>query len=170
MERLPVAPDYQFDQTLAALTNPGLLLAANKPAGPANVMAIGWATLGIIWGKPIFQVLVRPSRYTYEFIEASGCFSVNVPAANMRRWVGICGSKSGRDVDKFADYGMAYRPCQTVAAPAIDGCPMVYECRVVHYNDLIPAHLDAEIEASAYGGHDYHRIYFGEILGTFAAK
>jgi hypothetical protein len=47
---------------------------------------------------------------------------------------------------------------------------MVYECRVVHYNDMIPANLDAGIEESAYGGSDYHRIYFGQITGAFAAE
>jgi flavin reductase (DIM6/NTAB) family NADH-FMN oxidoreductase RutF len=52
----------------------------------------------------------------------------------------------------------------------IDACPMVYECRVLHHNDVIPAHLDGEIERRSYGGRDYHRIYFGEILGAYAQE
>jgi len=39
---------------------------------------------------------------------------------------------------------------------------------VVHHNDVIPDHLAPEIEAKSYGGQDYHRLYFGEITGTFA--
>jgi len=170
MERIPVAYDYQLNKTLARLTNPGLLLAATKPSGQSNVMTIGWGTVGIIWGRPIFIVLVRPSRYTYEFIEDSGAFTVNVPTEEMRPWVGFCGSRSGREVDKFAAYQMTISQGQQVAAVTIDACPMVYECKVVHHNDVIPAHLDREVELGAYKGSNYHRLYYGQILGAYAAQ
>lgn len=169
MERHPVAFDYQLSQTLAKLLNPGLLLVSSKKDGQSNVMAIGWGTVGIIWGKPIFQVLVRPSRYTYEFIEDSMVFTVNVPTEAMRRWVGITGSVSGRQVDKFGKYNVATSAAQNIATVTIDDCPLVYECRVVHYNNVLPPHLSGEIERGAYKGSDYHRIYFGQILGVYAA-
>jgi len=169
MKRVAVPYDHQINQNLGLLKNPGLLLAATKPSGESNTMIIGWGQIGFIWGRPIFTVLVRPSRYTYEFIEASGEFTVNVPTAEMRRWVGVCGTRSGRDMDKFGEFGMAITPGQTVDAVTIDACPMVYECRVVHVNDMIPASLAPDIEARQYGGNDYHRLYFGEITGTFAS-
>jgi len=170
MKRERVPYDYKLQKTLALLANPGLLLTSAKPSGEANVMTIGWGTVGIIWERPIFMTLVRPSRYTYGFIEASRAFTVHVPTEEMRRWVGICGTRSGRDMDKFGDYGIATSPAQRVSGVTIDDCPMVYECRVVHYNDLIPAQLDPEIEAGSYGGSDYHRLYFGEILGAYASE
>ncbi len=168
MDRRPVPYDYRLSDTLAKLSRPGLLLVGSKKDGNANVMTIGWGTVGIIWGKPMFVVLVRPSRYTYEFIEDSQAFTVNVPTDDMTRWVGVCGSVSGRSVDKFQEYGMQATPCKDVPSVSIDVCPMVYACRVVHHNDIIPAHLDDVIEASSYGGNDYHRVYFGEIKGTYA--
>ncbi|NLV74860.1 MAG: flavin reductase family protein [Chloroflexi bacterium] len=170
MQRQSVPYDYQLVENLKLLMNPGLLLVSSKPDGTSNVMTIGWATVGIIWGKPIFQAWVRPSRYTYQFIEASQVFTVNVPSPKLRKWTAICGTKSGRDIDKFKDYNIATSPALHVPTITIDQCPMVYECRVVHHNDVIPAHLSDEIETSAYGGNDYHRIYFGEILGTYAAQ
>lgn len=170
MQRTQVSYDHKLNKTLALFRDPGLLLASTKGSGESNVMAIGWGTVGIIWGKPIFVVLVRPSRYTYEFIEDSGAFTVNVPSDDMREWVNVCGSRSGRQMDKFATYNMAITPGHTVSAVTIDACPMVYECRVVHSNDVIPANLAAEIESSFYGGADYHRVYFGEILGAYAAE
>ena len=44
--------------------------------GRDNTMTIGWGSLGVVWGKPVFSVLVRPSRYTFDLLEASGEFSV----------------------------------------------------------------------------------------------
>lgn len=168
MARCAVPYDYRLQDTLALLKKPGLVLASTKPSGESNVMTIGWGSVGIIWGKPMFVALVRPSRYTYEFIEASGEFTVNVPNADMTRWVGICGTRSGRDGDKLAMYGVSASTGRTVASVTVDACPMVYECRVVHHNDLIPSNLDADIKRRAYGGSDYHRVYFGEITGAFA--
>jgi flavin reductase (DIM6/NTAB) family NADH-FMN oxidoreductase RutF len=57
-----------------------------------------------------------------------------------------------------------------VAAATIDACPMVYECRVVHVNDMAPATLPPEIEVASYGGSNYHRYYYGEIVSAWAAK
>jgi flavin reductase (DIM6/NTAB) family NADH-FMN oxidoreductase RutF len=112
--------------------------------------------------------MIRPSRFTYGLIEDSGVFTVNMPTPEMARWVGLCGSKSGRDTDKFAAYDGGTSPAQTVPTLTIDGSPLVYECHVVHTNDLIPANLDPAMDAQFYGGTDYHRLYYGEILGTYA--
>lgn len=170
VRRVRVSYDHGLTKTLALLANPGLLLASTKRSGASNVMTIGWGTVGIIWGKPLFVVLVRPSRYTYGFIHDSGLFTVNVPTEEMREWVNLCGTRSGRELDKFAACGLKTTPGHMVDAVTIDACPMVYECRVVHHNDVLPPNLAPEIERSSYRGSDYHRVFYGEILGAYAAE
>lgn len=170
MERKQVHYTYSLDETLAALNKGGLFLVSTKESGESNVMTIGWATIGNIWGKLVMVVLVRPSRYTYEFIEESGAFTVNVPTADMRKWLGFCGTKSGRDLDKFAELGISVSPGKQVSAVTMDDCPLVYECKVVHWNDVIPDNLTPEIASGSYPLGDYHRIYYGEILGVYAAE
>lgn len=114
-------------------------------------------------------MLVRPSRYTYQFIEESGVFTVNVPTPEMSEYVLFCGTRSGRDHDKFAKFQMSITPGQTVSAVTLDACPLVYECKVVQKNDVIPATFDPAITSSYYRRGDFHRVYYGEILGVFAA-
>ena len=169
MERKPVAFNYNLTEMTTLLNDPGFLLVSTNKNGVSNVMTISWGMIGIIWGRPIFQVLVRPSRYTYQFIEDSKVFTVNVPPPEYKRIVALCGSRSGRDIDKFKEYQIAVSPAHTVPSVTIDACPVVWECRVVHYNDVIPGQLDSAVEADCYGGTNYHRIYFGEIKGTYAA-
>jgi flavin reductase (DIM6/NTAB) family NADH-FMN oxidoreductase RutF len=169
MERIPVPYHHRLDTTLTLLASPGLLLAATKRSGQSNVMTIGWASVGWIWGKPVFVTMVRPSRYTYSFMEEARTFTVNVPTLEMREWVTFCGTRSGREVDKFAAYKMSVSKAQHIEGITIDACPLVYECRVVHVNEIVPAALTPEIESRAYRGADYHRFYYGEILGTYAA-
>lgn len=150
-------------QTLALMVDPGLLLVAADAQGHANVMTIGWGTVGVIWGKPIFTVLVRPSRYTYGHLEASDSFTVCVPSPEFYEAVNFCGTRSGRDHDKFETCDLTPLPSTQVSVPGIQGCPVIYECRTVHTNDVLPSTLAPSIRASAYAGGDFHRIYYGQI-------
>jgi flavin reductase (DIM6/NTAB) family NADH-FMN oxidoreductase RutF len=111
-------------------------------------------------------VLVRPSRYTYSFIEDSKTFTVNVPSPDMADYCTLCGTRSGRDVDKLAQ--VATSAGQLVDSVTLDACPMVYECQVVHWNDVQPSVLVPSIDSRAYAQGDYHRLYYGQILGTFS--
>jgi len=166
MARDEVLYTDQLDQTLHRLAHGGLLLASTRSDGRSNVMTIGWASVGVIWGSPVMVVLVRPSRYTYTFIKESGVFTVNVPTPEMSRYVALCGTQSGRDVDKLAQ--VATSMGQEVSCVTLDECPIVYECKVVHWNDVQPDALLPSIDAKAYAQGDYHRLYYGQIMGAFA--
>ena len=80
-------------------------LVTTAAEGKVNTMTIGWGTLGVEWGKPLFTVFVRQSRYTKELLDKNGEFTINVPlkGTDRKQALGFCGSKSGRDVDKFAN-------------------------------------------------------------------
>jgi flavin reductase (DIM6/NTAB) family NADH-FMN oxidoreductase RutF len=157
---------FRLDQTLETLAGSGLLLASTRTDGRSNVMTIGWATIGVVWGQQVLVVMVRPSRYTYGFIQESGLFTVNVPGPEMRSFVNLCGTKSGRDVDKLAQVTTSMG--QTVDCVRLDDCPVVYECQVVHTNDVLPDTLSPDIVGRAYAKGDFHRLYYGRIHGTFA--
>ena len=160
--------DY-LKETFKVMGDMGLLLVSVDPKDKPNAMTIGWGTVGIIWGKPIFTVLVRPSRYTYNCMEHTGDFTVNVPSAKMSDIVAFCGSESGRDHDKFKEKGMIAVPSKTVKSPIIEQCVIHYECKVVHKNDVQKEKLDGRIVSSAYKSGDFHTIYYGEILSTYAS-
>ncbi len=162
--------DYRtvLAETVRVMGEMGLLLAAQDSEGKPNAMAIGWGSPGFIWGKPIFLVYVRPSRYTYKLIEGTGAFTVNVPTPELKEAVAFCGSASGRDHDKFTETHLTAVPAKHVPAPLIEECPIQFECVVVHRNDVVPEALSEEIRTGAYPAGDFHRCYFGEILACYA--
>jgi flavin reductase (DIM6/NTAB) family NADH-FMN oxidoreductase RutF len=159
--------DY-LPESLGIISRMGHLLVSLDRDQRPNAMTIGWGTPGIIWGRPVFIVLVRPSRYTFDCIEHTGDFTVNVPHKGMKDAVAYCGTVSGRDRDKFADKGLTATQSKTVKSPIIEECVLHYECRVVHHNDLIPDNLTDDIVSSAYPRGDFHRLYFGQILSVYA--
>ncbi len=170
MERIDVLYDRYFSQLSAALESGGALLVSLDEDNRPNAMTIGWAQLGIIWGKPICTVLVRPSRYTYGCCNATEDFTVNIPYGSQNEEVLFCGTRSGRDYDKFAECGFSASPARTgaIASPFITECGVAWECKTVGYSDLTPDNLASEITESAYPGGDFHRVYFGEILACHA--
>jgi len=164
MSKVDVAFSEYLKETYQVMARDGLLLVSQAHAGKPNAMAIGWGTVGIIWGRPIFIVLVRPSRYTYGCIEKVPEFTVNVPTPDMKEAVQFCGSHSGRDVDKFRQLGLTTVMSSHVDPPLIEQCAIHYECRVVHRNDIQPDEMARQIITGSYAQGDFHRVYFGEIL------
>ena len=141
-----------------------LLTSGDFAKGKFNTMAVGWGSLGTMWNKPFAQIVVRPTRYTLEFLEANDTFTLCAfPEAN-RKAVQLLGSKSGRDGDKLAESGLTPVAASRVAAPAFAEAELVIECRKIYWDDLDAGHfLDPAIDRN-YPKKDYHRIFFGEIL------
>ena len=158
-----------YPHVMRAMTSHGLLLGSYDADKKANLMTIGWGLMGSVWGIPIWTVLVRPSRYTYQCIEHSGCFTVNVPGDELGMACAVCGSRSGRDTDKIAQAKLSVTAGKHVLAPVVTQCPVTYECQVVHASDILPDKLTGEILSGSYLDGDYHRIYYGKILGVHVA-
>lgn len=107
----------EASKALAALKEGAFLTAGDS--GKSNVMTIAWGSIGFMWGKPVFTVLVRPSRYTYRFMEEGSEFTVSVPVGGMKEALALCGSKSGRDMDKVKAAGLTLQAGKKVATREI---------------------------------------------------
>ena len=157
--------DQYAPQVLQQLPKGAFLTVSHD--GRDNTMTIGWGSLGVIWGKPVFSVLVRPSRFTFGLLESSGEFTVSVPLTDMSKALGICGSKSGRDIDKFAAAELQKMQGIKISTPVIGGAGLHYECKVLFKQPMNPALLDPAINAASYSSGDYHTIYSGLIEASW---
>jgi len=143
-----------------------LLTGGDFAAGRFNAMTAGWGSLGTMWRKPFAQVVVRPTRYTREFMEKYDTFTLCAFPEEYRRALQLLGSKSGRNGDKIAESGLTPVAASRVAAPCFKEAELVIECRKMYWQDLDPSNfLDPDIVKN-YPQKDYHRIYFGEIMAV----
>ena len=138
-----------------------------KSGDVLNTMTIGWATFGVVWSKPIMMVAVRSSRHTFGIIEAASDFTVTVPAGDMHKETAYCGSKSGRDVDKFKICNLETTNSHEVVSPIIKTRGRHYECNIIYKSAMDPAHFHKDYDSSLYPKKDYHTLYFGEILACY---
>lgn len=144
-----------------------LLAAGDFKSGGFNAMTIAWGALGTMWSKPLVMVVVRPTRYTYEFMESGDSFTVCAFPEQYREGLKYMGGHSGRDTDKAAGSGLTPSASETIAAPCFAEADLVLECRKIYYDDLDPSRFLAEYISPLYKN-DYHRMYFGEVSAAFS--
>ena len=143
-----------------------LLSAGDREA--FNTMTVAWAGMGILWKKPVTMIYVRPQRYTYGFTEKSEYYTLSFFAPDeQREALKLCGTKSGRDMDKFAAAGLtpAFAEC---GAPYIAEGELVLVCKKLYAQDLKEeCFLNREVMQGCYPLKDYHRMYVGEIIEAY---
>lgn len=154
-------PFHLLDQEWA------LLVAGSAKANP---MTVSWGGFGTLWNKPVVTVYVRPTRFTFGLLNGHPEFTLNVLPGGLREALDVCGSRSGRDTDKWDEAGITPEASETVAVPRVAGAELALECRTLASLDLDPARfLDRALEKH-YPDKDYHRVFIGEVLAAFASS
>ena len=145
-----------------------MLVTAGSPE-KFNTMTASWGGAGFLWNRPVAFVFVRPERYTYEFMERETCFTLSFLGHGDREAYRICGSKSGRRIDKAAEAGLTPRPTE-LGNVAFEQSRLTLESRKL-YASMINEGLfvDESIYPQWYGethGGD-HKMYIAEILNCW---
>jgi flavin reductase (DIM6/NTAB) family NADH-FMN oxidoreductase RutF len=142
----------------------------NVQAGDdVNVMTIGWASIGILWGRQVMTVMVRKTRFSFGIMERARDFTVNVPTAGMEKELEFCGTKSGRTYNKYEKCGLELFPSVKVHTPIVVVPGVIFECRTVYKSAVEPAALADDYRA-LYPEKDYHTLYYGEIKECYSIK
>jgi flavin reductase (DIM6/NTAB) family NADH-FMN oxidoreductase RutF len=131
-------------------------------------MTISWGSVGVYWARPVITAPVRASRFTRGLIEQSGVFTISIPKkGELSKELAYCGTKSGRDGDKFAGCGLTVKPGRSVPAPIIGEAWMHIECRVLCKYDSSTGNYDAATDSKFYSDKNYHTYYLGEVVDFY---
>lgn len=138
-----------------------LVTAGDKDA--LNTMTVSWGAVGELWGKDMATLYIRPQRYTEEFLNKNDYLTVSFYPDDMKKRIhGVCGSKSGRDVDKVKECNLT--PVFDEKAPYFNEAQIVLVCKKTAKSRFNPDEfLDGEIDEKWYPQNDYHFIYYAEI-------
>jgi len=99
--------------------------------GRANIITVGMY-MPISSSPPQVCIGIAPERYSHNLILEQGEFVVNSPSISLREKMHLCGIKSGRDLDKFKEFGLTPIPAKRVRPPLIKECFGHIECEVVN--------------------------------------
>jgi flavin reductase (DIM6/NTAB) family NADH-FMN oxidoreductase RutF len=164
MPKQPIAVNDLVLQPYTTLSPEGVLLVCGTDVAHANPMTISWGTFGVMWGKPILMVMVRPSRHTYTLLKSAPDFTVNWMSESWTPAVRLCGSASGRDIDKFKQTGMHPVKATTVQSPVIAEAELAIECSVAYRSQVDPSLFVNMALLNCYDAKDYHGLFFGEVV------
>lgn len=161
----PINVNQLQENFFSAVGDEWMLIAAGTPE-KCNFMTASWGCMGILWGRPVAICFVRPERYTYEFIEKNDVYTLSFlgDSEAMRKAYEICGSQSGRDINKLEVTGLKAISTQQ-GSVAFEQSRLTLECRKLFVTDMKEANfLDKSILKQFYEGQGLHRIYVGEIV------
>ncbi len=108
-----------------------VVLTSVKSQSMESIITLSWAGT-CCSNPPMVSIGVRPERYSYNILKNSGEFVINFPTESMLDSVKFCGTKSGRDYDKWEECGFTRVPSKNIVPPAISECPVNIECKVEH--------------------------------------
>jgi len=130
-----------------------------------NTMTIGWLTAGIIWGKDVVTCYVRPSRYTYQFIEDNDFFTISFYDPRYRSNLSHLGTHSGREADKvkFVDF----HPIELDHTISFEEARMTIVCKKIYDQQMDEGKMQTFGIERYYSHGDYHRFYIGEIIKIY---
>ena len=168
---------WDYAGKIVEAMKPGIL-ATTKADGKVNTMTIGWGTLGIEWNRPIFILYVRESRHTMQMLEANGEFTINVPVGDVdRKILSVCGTKSGRDMNKIQEMGLTLEEPLAISVPGIRELPLTLECKVLYKQQQDLSAIPEKILKRFYpveddtlhpgSDRDYHICYYAQILKAY---
>ncbi len=161
------AVDYKecLVEAAKAFEDKRVLLVSQGKQGPPNAMALGWGSLGFVWRRPTFIMLLHGTRYSHGLITETGEFTVNILPPGMEKVVQYCGGVSGREVNKFAVQGLTALPASRVRVPIVKEGILHFECRVIYRTDVDRCAVAPPVLAEIYGEKkELHRLFWGEIV------
>ncbi len=138
------------------------LLVTAGTESSCNTMTASWGGAGVMWGKDVLYLVIRPQRYTKEFIDREERLSVCVLPETYRSVYGYLGRVSGRDEDKISKSGLTTAFNQGV--PFFEEASVVFVCRKLFAQPYeADSFLDSSIIEKCYPDKDYHTLYICEI-------
>jgi flavin reductase (DIM6/NTAB) family NADH-FMN oxidoreductase RutF len=123
------------NQYQAGPTTVVVMVTSVDSEGKANIITLG-EYMPVGYNPPRVCIGIAKRQYSHDLIANSGEFVVNVPPIGLEKQMHLCGTKSGRDIDKFAETGLTPIPAEKVKPPLIEECYGHIECKVVRTLDL----------------------------------
>lgn len=128
-----------------------------------NCMTISWGSLGTLWRRPVVTVYVRPSRYTWEYMEKNEFFTVSFFDGRCREDLTTLGTLSGREGDKVSKTSLTPEPVFTAGVTFKEAGRSLI-CRTIYRQELDRDSMCKEILEGFNIMEEPHYMYIGEVM------
>ena len=160
-----IKPEELNQSAFQLIGNDWMLITAEKE-DKVNTMTASWGSFGIMWGKNVVSIVLRPQRFTKEFIDASSTFSLTFFDNSFRKDLNYLGTVSGRDEDKLAKTNLTVGYLEDT--PYFEEAKLTIICKKLYAQNLEPeCFIEKELDKKWYPEKDYHTLYIAEVEKIF---
>ena len=141
-------------------------ICAQSKHGDVNAMTASWGGMGIMWAKDVVYVVIRPNRYTKEFIDETNKFSLCFFSEEYRDKLKYFGTVSGRDEDKIVTSGLKVN--YENKTPYFEVANIVIFCKTLYQQKITQdSFIDEKLINLWYPNSDFHTLYIAEVEKIF---
>lgn len=151
----------ELNENIFKLIGKDWMLITAEKSGKTNMMTASWGGFGVLFGKNVATVYIRPSRYTKEFVDAGEKFSLCIMDEKYRKELNYCGSKSGRDEDKVKTCN--FTPIKSDDTVYFEESRLVFVCKKLYSQKMDASLLKDENIRNSFWKDDVHEMYIAEI-------
>lgn len=156
----------ELDKNAFRMIGDEWMLVTAEKNGVVNTMTASWGGVGILWGKEVATLYIRPQRYTKEFIDAGDMFTISFFGEEHKKALGYLGKVSGRDEDKIKTVDFHVEMIE--GQPTFEESNMVFVCKKLYADTINPEGFKAEeLDEKWYADKDYHTMYIAEIVSVY---
>jgi len=156
-----IKPDELNKSPFQLIGHDWMLITAQKDE-KVNTMTASWGGLGVMWGKNVAYIVVRPQRYTKEFVDSADTFSLTFFDERFKKELGYLGKVSGRDEDKISKANLTVNHIDNT--PYFEEGKLAIVCKKLYAQDFKPeCFIATELDEKWYPQKDYHTIYIAEV-------
>lgn len=164
-----IKPSEVTANAFKAIGEDWMLVTAQKSNGTANTMTASWGGFGEMWGKRVVYIVIRPQRYTKEFVDEADTFSLSFLGTAHKGTFGYLGKVSGRDEDKIGKSGLTL--VHQNNTPYFSEADMAMICKKMYKQEMMPqCFIDTSQDAKWYPNGDYHTLYIAEVTDVLVKE
>ena len=144
-----------------------VIAIARDKAGRANPITLGW-TMIVSGRPPMMAIAVAKTHYSIETIRHSECFTISFPSSEMADTALFFGSRSGRDIDKFAEFDCPNEPAQKIDSVLLTNAVANFECtlesetpagdHIIFVGKIVSSHVNTEPKKRLYTVAPGHKL------------
>lgn len=167
-EFLEIIPEEIKQNTFQLIGKDWMLVTAEKN-NKVNTMTAAWGGFGFMWNKNVSYIVIRPQRYTKEFVDRTDTFSLSFFDKEYKEQLNYLGTVSGRDEDKISKSNLTIEHLDNT--PYFKESKLVIICKKLYSQDFNPeCFVDGDIDKKMYPNKDYHIMYISEIKKVLIKK
>lgn len=152
----------EFEQSPFKLIGKDWMLITAENKQKANTMTASWGGFGVMWGKNVAFIVIRPQRYTKEFVDNADTFSLTFYDNSYKKQLSYLGSVSGRDEDKVTKSNLTV--LHENDTPYFEEAKIAVFCKKLYAEEYKPeCFIARELNEEWYPDVDHHTLYIAEV-------